>query len=50
MANNSHSLADTPPAMDYPAHEQTYEGFTKLVKWATITLAVVLFGMFVFLV
>lgn len=50
MADNTHSLADTPPAMDYPAHEQTYAGFIGLVKWATIILAIVLLGMYFFLV
>ncbi|WP_439271717.1 aa3-type cytochrome c oxidase subunit IV [Pseudochrobactrum sp. HB0163] len=31
--------------MDYPEHERTYQGFTKLVKWGIITLCAVLISM-----
>lgn len=27
--------------MDYPAHERNYSGFIKLLKWATVTTAIV---------
>ena len=34
---------------DYEQHEETYEGFLKLVKYGTLTVAVILIGMFIFL-
>lgn len=33
------------PAMDYDAHEQTYAGFIKLVKWSAGLIVVVLVGL-----
>jgi hypothetical protein len=41
---------ETPPAMDYAEHERTYEGFLVLAKWGTIACAVILIGMYIFLV
>lgn len=41
---------ETPPAMDYDEHERTYEGFLVFAKWSTIACAVILFGMYIFLV
>jgi hypothetical protein len=38
------------PAMDYPEHERTYQGFIALVKWGTIFSAITLILMAVFLV
>jgi hypothetical protein len=35
--------------MDYPAHEATYEGFIKLVKYGTATVVVILALMAIFL-
>jgi hypothetical protein len=29
-----------PPAMDYAAHEGTYQRFTNLVKWSIIGVAI----------
>jgi hypothetical protein len=34
---------------DYEQHEQTYEGFLTLVKYASLAIALVLVGMFIFL-
>ena len=34
---------------DYPAHEQTYEGFIKLVKIATAAVVVIVSMMAIFL-
>ena len=36
--------------MDYPAHQRTYDLFTGLVKWGTISVVVTLFLMWIFLV
>ncbi len=35
---------------DYPAHEQTYDGFIALVKWGTISVIVTVALMAYFLV
>jgi len=35
---------------DYPAHEDTYRNFIALVKWGTISVAVILILMAYFLV
>ena len=35
---------------DYPAHEQTYQNFITLVKWAMGVIVVILIGMAYFLV
>jgi hypothetical protein len=39
----------TADGMDYPAHESTYEGFIKLVKYGTIIVALIVFSMYWFL-
>jgi len=36
-------------AMDYPAHESSYESFLKLFKWSTISLIVIMILMAIFL-
>ena len=33
--------------MDYPAHEETFHGFTTLVKWSILGLAVVVIFLYV---
>jgi hypothetical protein len=38
------------PYMDYAEHERTYQGFLWAAKWATITIAVILILMAIFLV
>ena len=35
---------------DYPAHEQTYQSFITLVKWAMGIIVLILIGMAYFLV
>ena len=35
--------------MDYPAHEQTYEGFIKLVKYGSATVIIIVALMAIFL-
>lgn len=50
MADHSEVAYTTADGNDYLAHEQTYLGFVTLVKWATITLAVILLLMYFFLV
>ena len=37
------------PAMDYAEHERTYEMFTGLAKWGTISMVVLMILMAVFL-
>jgi Bacterial aa3 type cytochrome c oxidase subunit IV len=41
MANHSEVAYTTADGNDYPAHEATYEGFIKLVKYGTITVAAI---------
>ena len=40
MAKKAVATHTIPPAMDYAAHEATWAGFTNLVKWAIIGLAI----------
>jgi hypothetical protein len=41
MADHSEVAYTTADGMDYPAHESTYEGFIKLVKYGTFTVIVI---------
>ena len=50
MAEHNEVAYTTADGMDYPAHEQTYEGFIKLVKYGTFTIAIILILMAYFLV
>jgi hypothetical protein len=38
------------PAMDYAEHERTYHGFLVLTKWGSISVALILVLMAIFLV
>ena len=49
MANHSEVAYTTADGNDYPAHEQTYEGFLKLTKYTTFTLVAILALMAYFL-
>jgi hypothetical protein len=49
MANHSEVAYTTADGNDYIAHEQTYEGFIKLVKYGTVTVAIILALMAFFL-
>ena len=37
----------SPPAMDYAEHEATWKGFTGLVKWSIVALAILLVLLYV---
>lgn len=50
MADHGEVAYTTADGNDYVAHEQTYEGFIKLVKYGTLTVVVVLLLMAYFLV
>jgi hypothetical protein len=50
MANHSEVAYSTADGNDYPAHEQTYEGFIKLVKYGTSAVIVILILMAIFLI
>ena len=50
MANHSEVAYTTADGNDYPAHEATYEGFIKLVKYGTAAVAIILILMAYFLV
>jgi hypothetical protein len=50
MASHSEVAYTTADGNDYAAHEATYEGFLKLVKYGTITIALILILMAIFLV
>jgi hypothetical protein len=49
MADHSEVAYTTADGNDYIAHEQTYEGFIKLVKFGTAAVAVILILMAIFL-
>ena len=49
MADHSEVAYTTADGMDYPAHEATYVGFIKLVKYGTISVALIVFLMYWFL-
>ena len=50
MADHSEVAYTTADGNDYKAHEETYEGFITLVKYGTITIAIILALMAYFLV
>jgi hypothetical protein len=50
MADHSEIAYTTADGNDYPAHEQTYEGFIALVKYGTIGVVAIVLGMYIFLV
>jgi len=49
MVQHSEVAYTTADGNDYAAHEQTYEGFIKLVKYGTAAVVVVLALMAIFL-
>jgi Bacterial aa3 type cytochrome c oxidase subunit IV len=49
MADHSEVAYTTADGNDYLAHEQTYEGFIKLVKYGTAAVALILILMAIFL-
>lgn len=49
MADHGEVAYSTADGNDYPAHEQTYEGFIMLVKYGTIAVAAILILMAYFL-
>jgi len=50
MADHNEVAYTTADGNDYPAHEQTYEGFVMLVKFGSIAVAIILILMAYFLV
>lgn len=49
MSEHNKMAYTTAEGNDYPAHEQTYEGFIVLVKYGTLAVAAIVFGMYLFL-
>jgi hypothetical protein len=49
MADHGTVEYATAPGNDYEAHEQTYVGFLKLVKWSLIAIVIILILMAFFL-
>ncbi|MCA1412058.1 aa3-type cytochrome c oxidase subunit IV [Bradyrhizobium sp. NBAIM20] len=49
MADHHEVAYTTADGNDYAAHEQTYEGFIKLVKWGTVSVALIVILMAIFL-
>lgn len=49
MAEHHDVAYSTAAGNDYPAHEQTYEGFIMLVKYGTIAVVFILAMMGIFL-
>jgi Bacterial aa3 type cytochrome c oxidase subunit IV len=49
MADHGEMAYSTAEGNDYAAHEQTYEGFIKLVKYGTGTVVLILILMAIFL-
>ena len=50
MADHNEVAYTTADGNDYIAHEQTYEGFIKLVKYGTTAVVLILILMAIFLV
>ena len=50
MSDHNEVAYTTADGNDYQAHEQTYEGFIKLVKYGTGAVIVILILMAIFLV
>ena len=49
MADHNEVAYTTADGNDYVAHEQTYEGFIKLVKYGTVTVIIIVALMAIFL-
>jgi hypothetical protein len=49
MADHGEMAYSTAEGNDYAAHEQTYEGFIKLVKYGTGSVVLILILMAIFL-
>jgi len=49
MSDHSEVAYTTADGNDYPAHEQTYEGFIMLVKYGSLVVALIVFSMYLFL-
>ena len=49
MADKSEVAYTTADGNDYPAHEQTYEGFIRLVKYGSASVVFILIMMAIFL-
>jgi tetrahydromethanopterin S-methyltransferase subunit B len=49
MAEHSEVAYTTADGNDYPAHEATYEGFIKLVKYGTAAVVIIVALMAIFL-
>ncbi|MGJ5129693.1 MULTISPECIES: aa3-type cytochrome c oxidase subunit IV [unclassified Bradyrhizobium] len=49
MANHGEIAYSTADGNDYLAHEATYEGFIRLVKYGTISVALIVILMAIFL-
>lgn len=47
--SQTHGNGSGHPAMDYVEHERTYNGFLVLTKWGTISVALILVLMAIFL-
>jgi len=50
MADHGQTAYSTADGNDYVAHEATYEGFIKLVKYGSISVALIVILMAIFLV
>ena len=50
MADHSEIQYATATGNDYPAHEEAYRGFVKLVKVSIVTVVIIVIGMAYFLV
>lgn len=48
--NAAHDEDEIPPAMDYAAHNATYNGFMKLVKWSIIAIGITVVALYFFMI
>ena len=48
--NTAHDEDEIPPAMDYAAHNATYKGFMKLLKWSIIALGLTVVALYFFVI
>lgn len=49
MAEHNEVAYTTADGMDYPAHEQTYEGFLALIKYGSLSVIAIIVLMALFL-
>jgi hypothetical protein len=50
QTTTAHDVEEIPPAMDYEAHNATYNGFIQMVKWAIIATLIGVVALYFFII